>query len=334
MMKKALLVGVDAYKNLRELGCCVADVKALRPLLERHADGKRNYECRTLLGEKGRSRTRVTKKALRGALRKLFEDPGEALFYFSGHGAVTEVGGCLATYEGERDDWGIPMQEVIDRACSKESRVSHVLLILDCCYSGEIGDAPSLNTPHTHNPLSVLRRNMTIIAASRDYQSAVEVGGHGLFTSAVLDALDGGAADHMGWVTAPSVYAYVERRFNGWQQRPVYKTHATELSVVRECAPLVERMKLRDLVRYFPQPDYRYRLDPAYDPEDEFGNIKGRRNDRKIAIGRLFKQYRDAGLLKATVPGEDFYWVARRCHTVELTPRGREYWWLVTQERI
>ena len=332
MTKKALLVGIDAYQNLRELGGCVNDVKALRPLLERHADGKPNYECQTLLGQRGRKR--VMAPFLRAALRKLFADPGEVLFYFSGHGAVTETGGYLATSEAEYDAWGISMQEVIERACSKEARASHILLILDCCYSGEMGDVPLLNMSHTNNPLSILRQNMTILAASRNYQSAVEVHGHGLFTSSVLDALNGGAADHMGWVTAPAVYAYVERRFNGWQQRPVYKTHATELAVMRECAPLIERMKLREMVKYFPQPDYRYQLDPAYDPQDEFGNIKGRKNDRKITIGRLFKQYRDAGMLKATVPGEDFYWVARRSHTVELTPRGREYWWLVTQDRI
>jgi hypothetical protein len=330
MAKKALLVGIDAYKNIRELTGCVADALSMRKLLERHADGERNYDCEIFLGEKRRSR--VTRPALRSALRKLFADPGEVIFYFSGHGAVTETGGYLATYDAQRDDWGIPMQEVMDWA--KESRASHIILMLDCCYSGDMGDAPLLNAAHAPSPLAVLRQNMTIIAASRNYQSAVEVNGHGVFTSTVLEALEGGAADHMGWVTAPSIYAYVQRRFNGWQQRPVYKSHATELAVVRECAPLIERMKLRELVKYFPRPEYQYRLDLAYDPEDELGNIKGRKNERKMAIGRLFKQYRDAGLLRATIPGEDFYWVARRTHTVELTPRGREYWWLVKGDRI
>jgi hypothetical protein len=93
-------------------------------------------------------------------------------------------------------------------------------------------------------------------------------------------------------------------------------------------------MRLRELLKYFPTRDYQYRLDPEYDPEDEFGNIKGRKNKRKIEIGRRFKQYRDAGLLRATIPGEDFYWVARRCNTVELTARGCEYWWLVKENRI
>src|SRR5947208_6440290 len=105
MAKKALLVGIDAYKNIRELTGCVADALSMRKRLERHADGEGNYDCETLLGEKRRSR--VTRPALRGALRKLFADPGEVLFYFSGHGAVTETGGYLATYDAQRDDWGI-----------------------------------------------------------------------------------------------------------------------------------------------------------------------------------------------------------------------------------
>jgi hypothetical protein len=332
MTKKALLVGIDGYKNIRDLTGCVADALALKSLLERHADDKNNYDCRVLLGRSGRSRPRVTRPVLREALRKLFAHPGEVLFYFSGHGAITETGGYVATHEAERDDWGISMQEIVEWA--RDSRPAQILLMLDCCHSGDMGNVPLFNSTHMANPLAVLRQNMTIIAASRSDEAAVEVNGHGIFTATVLEALDGGAADHMGWVTAPSVYAYIERRFDGWQQRPVYKSHATELAVLRECAPLIERMKLRELLDYFPRPDYQYALDPAYDPEDEFGNIKGRKNERKIRIGRRFKEYRDAGLLRATIPGEDFYWVARRSHTVELTPRGREYWWLVKRNRI
>jgi hypothetical protein len=167
-----------------------------------------------------------------------------------------------------------------------------------------------------------------------DLESGLNVAAYIDDLVAIIEALGGGAADHMGWVTAPAVYAYVERRFSGWQQRPVYKTHATELPVVRECAPLIERMKLRDLIKHFPNPDHKYQLDPAYDPWDHFGKIQGRRNDKKIEIGQLFKRYRDAGMLRATIPDEDLYWAAQRSHTVELTLRGREYWWLVKEGRI
>jgi len=47
----------------------------------------------------------------------------------------------------------------------------------------------------------------------------VEDAGGGIFTSLVVDALQGGAADILGDVTAPSVYAYLEAALGAWDQR-------------------------------------------------------------------------------------------------------------------
>ena len=77
-----------------------------------------------------------------------------------------------------------------------------------------------------------------------------------------------------------------------------------------------------------------YRLDPEYEPEDEHGNVHQPVNEEKVAIAQLFKEYRDAGLLRPSMKGEQLYWTARRGHSVELTPRGREYWWLVKKEKL
>jgi hypothetical protein len=75
-------------------------------------------------------------------------------------------------------------------------------------------------------------------------------------------------------------------------------------------------------------------LGPEHEPEDEHGNVKEPVNHEKVAIAQLFKSYRDAGLLKPSDPKLQLYWVARRSETVELTPRGREYWWLVVNDKI
>jgi hypothetical protein len=184
------------------------------------------------------------------------------------------------------------------------------------------------------SPLATLRENMTVIAASRATEGAIEAGGHGIFTGALLDALEGGAADHMGFVTAPALYAYVSRRFTAWDQRPVYKTNATEVLTVRECEPLIARLQLRQLTTFFPKADHKYRLDPEYEPEDEHGNVKEPVNKEKVAVAQLFKSYRDAGLLRPSDSKLQLYWVARRSETVELTPRGQEYWWLVVNDKI
>jgi Uncharacterized protein containing caspase domain len=98
------------------------------------------------------------------------------------------------------------MQEVVDLAIQSPAR--HVLLILDCCHRGDIANPATMNKDGGKSPLATLRENMTVIAASHATEGAVEAGGHGWHTAAVLDALEGGAADHMGFVTASALYAY------------------------------------------------------------------------------------------------------------------------------
>lgn len=330
MARRALVVGINSYLKAPKLQSASADAESIASLLERHADGAPNFECRVLLDhlENGHP---INRKDLRQACQDLFKDfKGEVVLFFSGHGVLTATGGYLCTTDAEPDDWGVPMQEILQMAT--DSPAVDVLVILDCCHSGDFANPTLLK--RGADPLAVLRENMTVIAASLPRQTSVEAGGHGLFTAAVLDALDGGAADHMGWVTAPSVYAYVERRFGAWEERPVYKSHTSTVSVIRECAPLIDRLKLHQLVDLFPTPDHRYPLDPEFEPEDEHGVFHEPVNKAKVGIALLFKEYRDAGLLKPSEPGEQLFWTARRGHSVELTHRGREYWGLVRKKKI
>jgi Caspase domain len=327
--RRALIVGINTYGGGNDLHACVADAHAMAKVLSRHKDGKKNFDC-IVLSDRMQDDLPITRPNLRGTLTKLFEFDGEVLLYFSGHGFLSQTGGLICTSDATKDDWGIPMQEVVNLAI--KSSASHILLILDCCHSGDIANPAA--TSNGNNPLATLRENMTVIAASRATEGAMEAGGHSLFTAAMLDALEGGAADHMGFVTAPALYEYVSRRFTAWEQRPVYKTNATNVFTVRECEPLIARLQLEHLVDYFPAADHKYQLDPEYEPEDEYGNVKEPVNQQKVEIAQLFKSYRDAGLLKPSNPKSQLYWAARRSETVELTPRGREYWWLVFNNKI
>jgi hypothetical protein len=331
MARRALIVGINTYGSGNNLESCVADAKAMAEVLSRHKDGERNFDCIAFL-DRMEDGSQITQPKLRAALNELFNFDGEVLLYFSGHGFLSKMGGVLCTSDATKDDWGIPMQEVVDLAIGSQAR--QILLILDCCHSGEMANSATMNKDARKSPLATLRENMTVIAASRATEAAIEAGGHGLFTGALLDALEGGAADHMGFVTAPALYAYVSRRFTAWDQRPVYKTHATEVFTVRECEPLIQRLLLQRLANYFPTADFKYRLDPEYEPEDEHGNVKEPVDKKKVEIAQLFKAYRDAGLLRPSDPKQQLYWVARRSETVELTPRGREYRWLVINDKI
>jgi hypothetical protein len=331
MARRALLVGIDAYDVFNDLSTCVADATAMQTLLARNADGSPNYSCRLMAYGHGSNTPPITRSRLREACHELFDYTGDVLFYFSGHGSLTKVGGYLAACDSDTGDPGIAMQEIVDLA--RVSQARDILIILDSCYAGALGNPAIFGKPGDPNPLATLRENMTVIAASRATESSVEAGKHSLFTTSVLDALDGGAADHVGWVTAQAIYASVERGFGGWAQRPVYKSHTTELTVVRKCAPLIDWHKLHEIVKHFPTVDYKFPLDPEYEPHDEHGNLHEPVNHEKVKLSELFKEYRDVGLLKSS-NGKQFYWVAREGGTLELTLRGREFWRLVKEERI
>ena len=331
MARRALIVGINTYGGGNDLRACVADAIAMAEVLSRHKDGEKNFDC-VVFPDHMEDGSPITRPKMRAALHELFNFDGEVLLYYSGHGFLSKTGGLLCTSDAMKDDWGIPMQEVVDLAIGSQAR--QILLILDCCHSGDIANPATMNKDAGKSPLAAVRENMTVIAASRAAETAVEAGGHGVFTMALLDALEGGAADHMGFVTAPSLYTYVSRRFTAWDQRPVYKTNATEVLTVRACEPLIARLKLQQLPNLFPKADHKYQLDPEYEPEDENGNVKEPVNNEKVAIAQLFKSYRDAGLLKPSNPKSQLYWVARRSETVELTPRGQEYWWLLINGKI
>ena len=330
--RRALVVGIDQYLNVPSLAGCENDARAVAKLLESNEDTTPNYDVAVAVASRSAD-TIVSRANLREHLQKLFSPDylGDVLLYYSGHGALTVTGGYIATSDAVKNDLGIPMTEILQLAfqsCARE-----IIIIFDCCHSGDLGNIPLLATAGQTSPLSALRENMTIMAASKATQVAVEAGGHGLFTSAVMDALDGGAADHMGWVTAPAIYGYVERRFGEFDQRPVYRSHATQIGIVRQCAPLIERLKLNEMVKLFPSETYKYQLDPEFEPEDEHGNLHEPANQEKIRISHLFKDFRDTGLLK-TSTGEQLFWAARKSQSVELTIRGREYWRLVKGRRI
>ena len=103
---------------------------------------------------------------------------GTFFFTFREHGSPSDVGGYLVTQEGTPDDPGLPMDDLVTMA--NNSTASSVLLILDCCFSGAAGNPASLQAAATEGR-ALLREGVTVLAASRSTQVAMEVAGHGVF---------------------------------------------------------------------------------------------------------------------------------------------------------
>lgn len=314
MDKRGLIIGIDHYDNYPALSGCVADAKAIAPLLQRHGDEAKaaNYSCKVFTSD---GADRITRPFLRSWWNKLFSSfTGEAAFYFAGHGA-RDLGGYIVTQEGELDDPGLPMNDLVELA--NQSRAHSVLIILDCCYSGAAGNARG-GQP-TGLERATLREGVTILAASRPTETTREVDGHGVFTDLVLGALDGGAADVRGHVSAAGIYGYVESALGSWAP-PIYKSHGTRMEPVRRCAPKVSDALLRELPDLFPTADAGYPLDTTYEEDNQVDS-----DPAHVAIFRKFKELQLAGLLMPE-EGADLYWTAQRSEEVALTALGQFYW--------
>lgn len=321
-MRRALLVGIDKYEHYRCLKSCVADAKEMTKLLKKNEDRSPNYGCKLITcGDEP-----VTRSILRVELRNLFHDDCDgALFYFSGHGVPSQTGGYLVTQEGVPTDPGFPMSEVID--CANQSVIKEIVIILDCCFAGDMGDVPISHYPGA-SPHAQLRQGVTVLGSSGRNQLSREMNeGHGVFTSLVIGALSGGGANVRGRVSAASIYSYVEQALGPWDQRPIYKSYSTTLAPVRCCKPPVTDDLLRDLLDLFPTPDTQYQMDPSYEFSHETCN------PHHVEIFNKFKCYRNAGLLK-TVAHDDLYFAALYSTTVGLTPLGKSYWWIANKELL
>lgn len=324
MRRRALLVGINAYDYMEPLSWCVEDALAMQRVLEFHENHAPNFACRTLLGSELSSagsdepagRERVTFNRLRVALEELFAFDEMVLFYFSGHGYPTERGVYLVTQDGNSALPGILLNDILMMA--NESPAREVVLIIDSCFSGALGEAEQAREMASYP----LRPGVTLLAASLPGQKARELNGHGLFTDLVVGALKGGASDVRGQISAASIYAYVEQALGPWDQRPIYKSNASQLSALRYYTPEVNDDELRRLPRFFPRPDHQFFLDPSY----EVTRV-GEALPEHINIFKLFKRYQVARLLRPTFD-EDLYFAALRKHPVELTPLGRFYWQL------
>src|SRR6202044_1791372 len=92
-----------------------------------------------------------------------------------------------------------------------------------------------------------------------------------VFTSLLVDALSGGAADLLGNITPGAVYAYIDQALGNFGQRPVFKTNVKKFISLRQVTPPIPLQDLRLITKYFPKPGYEFQLDPTYEPE-----MKGR----------------------------------------------------------
>lgn len=317
-MRRALVIGIDAYP-FGELHGCVEDARRVAEVLSCHHDGSPNFDVKlvtTAPGEPPISRRRV-----RHDVEELFARAADVvLLYFAGHGTAGNLGGYLVTPDAATYGDGVSLVDVLTLA--NASPADEAIVVLDSCHSGALGGLPAIA-----NDRVVLREGVSILTACRADEPALEVSDGGVFTSLLVAALEGGAADVVGRITVASVYAYVDESLGPWDQRPLFKTCVSRLVPLRQTPPAIDLATLRELPTWFPDPHAELRLDPSFEPEAEPHDAENERVFRSLQRARAAK-------LVEPVGEEHMYYAALNGGACRLTALGRHYRRLVSDRRI
>ena len=322
-MRKALIVGIDNYTQCPLHGCC-NDADAVAQVLETNGDGSPNFSVKI-------AKDVCSKAKLRGLIEDCFSgDADIALLYYSGHGHIDSVGGYLVTPDFTKHDYGVSLQDVLTIA--NASHCKDKIIMLDSCFSGFMG---SINTEGQNT--AVINEGVTILTASRSSETSVEVNGHGLFTSLLLEALSGGAADITGHITPGGIYAYIDKALGPWEQRPVFKTNVNRFTSLRNVIPQVDISIIRKICTYFPSESSELAIDPSFEPTNSpdvtHEVVQPYANATNTKIFSDLQKLEGIGLV---VPiGEDhMYFAAMNSKSCSLTYIGKQYWRLVHNKLI
>ena len=324
-MRIALLVGINYYDHISRLYGCVNDANIVKSVLERNSDGAINFDCRLLSTTD--QKMRVNRSELKDHVAKLFKQDAEiALFYFAGHGHIETTGGYLLTTDANRGDEGVSLSDIVTMA--NQSPASNKVILLDSCHSGIAGTGPS------YRDTSILAEGLTILAASTSDQYASEENGRGVFTTLLVDALNGGAANLTGDVTPGSVYAHIDQSLGGWEQRPVFKANVKQFVSLRRVSPAVPIKQLQRIGELFPLNRTEYELDPTFEPE-QAGRPENAPGpiEYNTKIFSILQTYNRVGLL-VPVEAQHMWQAAMQSKSCRLTELGEHYRRLALRGRI
>jgi hypothetical protein len=214
-----LAIGLSDYDKAKflHLDFAAQDAKDIAKALERQDAKQDGYYAKVssvLLPDALAKKTQILRAlgAIKANMQK-GEGKDLAVIFYSGHGAV--IGNQFYLFPNDVDlttDVDIKATALSARDFRDEvadlAAFGRVLVLLDACHAGGVASADAdvlLN--------SVNAGNITVLASSRKKEPSREADGHGFFTKALLEALDG-KSDHdpNGAVSTPQLTHYVMTR--------------------------------------------------------------------------------------------------------------------------
>ncbi|MEZ4805800.1 MAG: caspase family protein, partial [Bacteroidia bacterium] len=155
----------------------------------------------------------------------------------------------------------------------------------------------------------------------------IEENGSGVFTSLLVDALNGSASNLVGEITPGSVSAHIDQSLGPWEQRPIFKTNVKTFISLRKVQPPISLSELKEIVELFPKKEDIFSLDPSFEPSDKSANEE---NTEKFSLLQKFNRIN----LVVPIDEEHMYYAAMNSKACQLTILGEHYWNLVKKDRI
>ncbi|WP_165776780.1 caspase family protein [Bifidobacterium simiarum] len=246
----ALFIGVGRYASAaydsRQPRCCCTDAHAFAQMIRENSPRTPQPNFRLLGGRVyatpdpfDPTDPEMTADALTDRVHDLFRmvRRGDALLYFTGHAIPVDDGTDLLLLTPDDDQTAGPIQgtdetETVRRGirvsdirnAASSSQASSMTIILDCCHAGV---AATMEWP----------RNTTILASTDEHTASQSLfGTHLMYTSALMAAMQGAAADVQGIITPLSLHSTVCALLNLGEdgQQPVLRTWNDTTTVLRQ----------------------------------------------------------------------------------------------------
>lgn len=331
-MKKALIFGIDEYPGLTKLRGCVRDATIMAFALELNRNGSPNFKTRVHTSDA----ETVSSELMKQAITDLFRGEADTvLLYFAGHGLVDSQSnqGYLVSQNGTAENWGVSLEEILQRANRAHPNIRSTIILLDCCHAGIAGE---VNALEHQLRASVIGKGVTVLAACHRDELAIESSGQGSFTQVLIEGLRGGASNVLGKITPASLYAYVDQAVGAWEQRPVYKANVQKFTNILTDVPKVPIETLRKFLIYFPHAEYKFQLDPSFEPDrgEETERLKDIAvNPSNVQIYREMQSCNRYGLIAPT-DYPHMWHSAVFSGRVQLTALGSHIWRMAKKNRL
>ena len=218
-----LSVGINKYKNpAYELNYAVNDAKAYSRQIQKSAGAIFNEVDEVFIKD-----TDASKEGIQQAFMAMAEKSGPEdvfIFYYAGHGAMNDDTFFIVPYDVTNmygDAEGLEQKAISSAELlqfSKEIAAGKQMFILDACQSGGALEAFNTRGAEREKAVAQLARStgtfFLLASGAIQYASEARELGHGIFTYALLEGLQGEANGGIGdeKITANELKSYVEDR--------------------------------------------------------------------------------------------------------------------------